>query len=440
MRPRRDVPFREPPYTQDMDNGNEWGDLDTRIILKVYGALAGLGGLALFGWGDLLLRGPRELGRYALIRVFGSILMGAACCALGFAGLEEPAARRRGLLWFALGHTIVTAVVVTQQITIWGKGTAEWASQLLVAIAASLLFLWYTAGQEFPAGKLTSLFGGRASVPAENLRSKYERQIREAAAQEERNRLARELHDSIKQQVFVIQTAAATAQARFDGDSGGAREALDQVRASAHDVMTEMEVMLDQLRAEPLENTGLVAALKKQCETLGFRTGAEVAFQLGELPASTVVPPGAQQAVLRVAQEALANVARHARATHVSVRLGKTAGGIELAIRDDGAGFDPNQSRRGMGTANMHARAEEFGGTFELASQPGQGTSIRFFLPYDAGTRSGWNRRTIWALGVVFFVFVQWQRTPVALVILAVLTGIYLITEHRIRKQRQADR
>ena len=204
--------------------------------------------------------------------------------------------------------------------------------------------------------------------------------------------------------------------------------------------MTEMEVMLDQLRAEPLENTGLVAALKKQCETLGFRTGAEVAFQLGELPASTVVPPGAQQAVLRVAQEALANVARHARATHVSVRLGKTAGGIELAIRDDGAGFDPNQSRRGMGTANMHARAEEFGGTFELASQPGQGTSIRFFLPYDAGTRSGWNRRTIWALGVVFFVFVQWQRTPVALVILAVLTGIYLITEHRIRKQRQADR
>ena len=329
---------------------------------------------------------------------------------------------------------------MSQQIAIWRPGTGEWAAHLLVAIAASLLFLWYTAGQEFPPGRLTTLFGGGRAVPAGNLRSRYEQQIREAAAQEERNRLARELHDSIKQQIFVIQTAAATAQTRFNGDSEGSRGALRQVRTSAHDVMTEMEVMLDQLRAEPLENAGLVAALKKQCEALGFRTGAHVEFQVDELPASTALAPGAQQALLRVAQEALANVSRHARATHVWVRLGKTSEGMELTVRDDGAGFDPNQSRGGMGTANMHARAEEFGGTFELASRPGGGTSVRFWLPRAAGVGPGRYLRTLQALWLVGFLFTVGKRTVFTVPLVIVFTGIYLIAEYRARKQRQAGR
>lgn len=77
-----------------------------------------------------------------------------------------------------------------------------------------------------------------------------------AASQEERHRLARGLPDSVKQQLFVIQTAAATPQTRFDGDSQGAREAIAQVRTSAREAITEMQAMLDQLRAAPLENTG----------------------------------------------------------------------------------------------------------------------------------------------------------------------------------------
>jgi len=93
-----------------------------------------------------------------------------------------------------------------------------------------------------------------------------------------------------------------------------------------------------------------------------------------------------------------------------------------------------------MGTANMHARAEEFGGTFELASQPGAGTSVRFFIPDAARVRSGWNRRTLWALWYVAFLFGQWQRTKLALAILAVTTGIFLVVEHRARSQRQVGR
>ncbi len=160
-----------------------------------------------------------------------------------------------------------------------------------------------------------------------------------------------------------------------------AREALDQIRSSAREAMIEMEVMLDQLRAEPLENTGLVAALKKLCESIGFRTGAQVDFKLGEVPPTGLSAPGAAEATLRVAQEALANVARHARAAHVTVSLHSAEGRMELTVQDDGAGFDPNQDSRGMGTANMRTRAEELGGRLELISSPEAGTTVKFSIP-----------------------------------------------------------
>jgi len=426
-----------------MDNASEWGDVDTRIVLRVYSVLTGLGGFVIAAWGQIWLGNDLDgvrWGKAALIRVFGSILIGGACCAWGLASIPAPAERRSGLLWFAIGHAVVGLVVLSQRMAIWGPGTGDLAAQVLVAMAASLFFLWYMAGQEFPPGRLTTLFGSRSASAPENLHSRYERQIREAAAQEERNRLARELHDSIKQQIFVIQTAAATVQARFEGDAAGARQALEQVRASAHDAMLEMEVMLDQLRAEPLENAGLVAALKKQCEAMGFRSGAPVDFRVGELPASETLRPGAQQAILRVAQEALANIARHARAAHVWVSLAKTPDGVELMIRDDGTGFDPNQVRRGMGTANMHARADEFGGSFELLSRPGEGTSVRFAIPYASRGRFGWNARTLFFLWWMSMLLLTWRKSIFTLSLVGILSAIYLIADYRARKRNEAAR
>ena len=156
---------------------------------------------------------------------------------------------------------------------------------------------------------MTRLFGTRKTRAVQPLRSRYEQEIRRAAAQEERNRLARDLHDSVKQQLFVIQTAAATAQERFHNDPTGAHDAIDAVRRAAREALGEMEAMLEGLNANPLENTGLVEALKKQCEALGYRTGAQVSCECGPLPASETLPPGTHQAIFRTAQEALANVA-----------------------------------------------------------------------------------------------------------------------------------
>jgi signal transduction histidine kinase len=386
-------------------------------------------------------------GKAALIRVLGSIMIAAGCCAAGFAAVDDPPSRRRGLLWFAVGHAGILLVVLMQRIAIWGPGLAEKVAQLLLVVVFILFYLWATSEGEYNArGMLTSLFWSANPNSADRLRSQYEQQIREVARQEERNRLARDLHDSIKQQIFVIQTAAATAQARFDGDPAGAKLALEQVRGSAREAVTEMQVMLDQLRAVPLENTGLVESLKKQCEALGFRTGARVKFKLGDLPPTEALPPGAHEAILRAAQEALANVGRHARAGSVLVSLGSARGQVELRIQDDGAGFDPNQSDRGQGIPNMRARAEEFGGKFYLASGLGNGTSVAFSIPYTVSeTPREYLRKAVgWGVSLVVSILaLAWTKSTVMVVVLAMAAvGVvrYTLAYRRTRMRSEAAR
>ena len=378
--------------------------IDTRIVFWVYAVLAGLTGFVLAGWGQMWLGDDLAGERWAkaaLVRAVGSILVGVACAAAAMAMVEDPPSRRRGLAWFAAGHGIVCLMLFLQLRGPWGPGLGEQAPNVLFVMAFVFVWLWFTEGSEpdRPFQPLISLFSGRTHSTAEQLRSEYELQIRQAASQEERNRLARELHDSIKQQIFVIQTAAATVEARFEQDETGAKEALGLVRNSARDAMAEMEAMLDQLRAATLGNAGLVEAIKKQCEALGFRTGAEVEFQHGKLPPDGAMAVGAREAIFRVAQEALSNIARHARATKVSVFLTAGGGRLDLMIRDNGAGFDLEKRPRGMGIGNMVIRAEEVSGVFDVNSAPGAGTKITFSVPYRTVTPRTYRRRA-WIGGV----------------------------------------
>jgi len=386
-------------------------------------------------------------GKAALIRVFGSILIAAALFAVGFAKIEDPPSRHRALLWFAIGHAVVFLIVSIQQETIWNSEFGD-SVGLLLNWTVLLLFIFWgsTAGQV--AGlppSVNTLFQRDSPTTAERVRAAYEQQIREAARQEERNRLARDLHDAIKQQIFVIRTAAATAQARFDSDRDGTRKAIDQVRESARDAMTEMEVMLDQLQAAPLENTGLVAGLKKQCEALRFRIGADVDFEVGTLPANAAFAPGAQEAVFRVAQEALSNIARHARASQVSVILDAIGNQLTLTIRDNGRGFDPNRASGGLGIHNMRKRAEEFDGDFELIGRPGDGTRIRFSVPF-AVTMADYYRRQMVAQAVFLFPFAvltvwsgRWEAILIC-VLLMVFVGRSALAWYRLRQPREAVR
>ena len=357
--------------------------LHTRVVLLWYAVAAGVLGLVTVVWGpNLVGAGPAGTGwsDAGMIRLFGAVGVGGACAAVALAKAEDVESRRHALPWFAAGQLVVLLAVFFQ------PGASEPAyivGGVFVGGTWVLLYTWRAGdGQvEGVSDRPTTLFGPRGSPSTTRLRSAYERQIRRAAGQEERARLARDLHDSIKQHIFVVQTAAATVEARFDRDTGGAKAALADIRRAAREATAEMDAMLQGLRAAPLENAGLVGALKRQCEALEYRTGATVECSVGTLPPSTAVPPGTHEAVFRVAQEALANVARHARAGQVRVSLGTVSGGLELAIEDDGVGYEPGTVTAGLGLSNMRARAEEVEGTLNVVKRAGGGTTVSLLVP-----------------------------------------------------------
>lgn len=242
--------------------------------------------------------------------------------------------------------------------------------------------------------------------------------LRDAAGQAERTRLARDLHDSVKQQLYSIQAHLAAADARWEQDGSGARVALAHARTGARDAMREMAALLDRLQADPVEAQGLIDALRRQCEAIGFQTGAIVTTEFGTLPPAGRVESEVMNGVFRIGQEALANVARHARPLHVSVTAGiETAsrGREEFVLRvsDDGKGFDVNAAGESssMGLRNMRERAREVDARLIVTSRPGQGTSIEVGVPvpasHAAATAAAW--RLMIACGLPTAALLLWS-------------------------------
>ena len=169
--------------------------IDTPLVYRTYALVVGLGGFVLAGWGPMWLGtslAGQPWGKAALIRVFGSILMAAGCLAAALAMIEDPKSRRRSLLWFTAAHFLAGCMVFLQNWTIWESPVGDWVAAALFNISLVLICYWGTywsviEGRPF-AFQTLSLFGD--SHPAGSLRSRYEQQIRQAAAQEERNRLA----------------------------------------------------------------------------------------------------------------------------------------------------------------------------------------------------------------------------------------------------------
>lgn len=264
----------------------------------------------------------------------------------------------------------------------WTGDQAHVRFYALQYAALALLFFW--AAFRAHSGQPGRTASG---LPAPALREggpAWLHAVREAAAQEERNRLARDLHDSIKQQLFTIQIGAATVRERWDRDPEGARTALDQVERGARAAMVEARALLQQLRPQALSGGGLVEALREQCEALELRTGARVKLELGEPVPDDRLPVEATEALFRMAQEALSNVARHARPQEVTVFLGRREDRFALEIRDDGKGFDPAAESAGRGLHNLRERAARLEADLRVTSRPGEGTAIAVGIPLAA--------------------------------------------------------
>jgi signal transduction histidine kinase len=220
----------------------------------------------------------------------------------------------------------------------------------------------------------------QVAVAIENARL-YE-QARHFAALEERQKLARELHDSVSQALYGIVLGARTARTLVEREPAKAIEPLDYILSLSEAGLAEMRALIFELRPESLQTEGLVAALGKLVNALGARYQFKVQMEAGEEPNVSIE---VKESLYRIAQEALNNIAKHARAQHVSLQLKAESGELMLEISDDGAGFDTSQQFPGhLGMHSMRERAEKVGGTFTIESAPDAGTRIRATIPSAA--------------------------------------------------------
>ncbi len=201
----------------------------------------------------------------------------------------------------------------------------------------------------------------------------------------ERERLAREIHDTLAQGFTGIITLAGAAQALVArGDLDQAATRLATIEDIARDNLGEARALVAAFSPLGLDDSTLVEALHRLAMRFEAQTGVRVAVRArsGDDVASTL-PAGHQVVLLRTAQEALANVRKHASATQVSIELSTSADGhATIEVIDDGSGFEPGRSsRNGFGLAGMRGRVEEAGGLLEVDSAPGAGTLIRVLLP-----------------------------------------------------------
>ena len=233
------------------------------------------------------------------------------------------------------------------------------------------------AGWDEDRLRWASGLAAQAAVAVENARL-YER-ARDEAADEERRHLARELHDSVSQAIYSVVLTAHAAQQRTSSDPEGARAALDTVIELAEAALAEMRALIFELRPEALADVGLIGALQRQLDGVELRHGLATTRHLGDEPDLAFAT---KQVLLRIAQEAIHNVVKHAQARTVTVRTTEQGDTVELEIADDGVGFDADGSYPGhLGLTSMHERVTALGGRLQVDSVPGHGTVVRVRVP-----------------------------------------------------------
>jgi signal transduction histidine kinase len=216
----------------------------------------------------------------------------------------------------------------------------------------------------------------------------YAAQAEELAATKERNHLARELHDSVTQTIFSITLTAKSARLLLEREPARAIVQLDHLQELAQSALAEMRALIFQLRPLPVEETGLVLALRQHVATLKSRAGLTVALQVEE---EQRLLPEQEAQLFRIVQEALNNVVKHAHTDQAVVNLALTNGRVLLLVEDQGVGFNATAiepSQETVGLSSMRERAEMMGGSFTVEAQPGAGVRIRVEIPVAVPQKS----------------------------------------------------
>ena len=207
--------------------------------------------------------------------------------------------------------------------------------------------------------------------------ARYASTAEQLAITQERNRLARELHDTLAHSLSATAIQIEAAQALAETDEGAGRKMLAQALQTTRNGLTEARRSLHALRASPVEDLGLPQAVRDLAESLAQRAGFKLRLRIDTMPDN--LGPEAQQCVYRVAQEALSNAARHAGAGCVEVVLGTQDGRVRLSVSDDGRGFEPQAvAETRYGLRGLRERAEMIGGALLVQSTKDEGTKVAF--------------------------------------------------------------
>ena len=203
---------------------------------------------------------------------------------------------------------------------------------------------------------------------------------RDAGAVAERERLARDIHDTLAQgftSIVMLAQAGEAASAR--GDEVTARRRFDEILSTARDNLAEARALVGAMTPPALEGGGLVDAITRLTDRFAAETGTTTDFVVAGTPRPLAA--ASDVAALRATQEALANVRKHSRAVHISVVLTYDEDGATVAVTDDGTGFDPAAPRQGYGLDGLSSRVEAVGGIAEVTSSVGAGTQVRVRVP-----------------------------------------------------------
>jgi PAS domain S-box-containing protein len=252
--------------------------------------------------------------------------------------------------------------------------------------AYGALSLYYHKAHEFSQEdvQLVQTMADQAALAIEAARLRE--QAKTSAAAEERNRLARELHDSVTQNLYSV-TLYAEAAARLlaSGATGQAAEHLRELRDTSQEALREMRLLIFELRPMDLQKMGLAGAINARLQAVETRGGVQASLQQEGVEYAPLMSPALQEEIYHIAQESLNNTLKHARAKRVTVSLNYGPRSVQLQVRDDGQGFSVDEASDGggLGLRGIRERTQRIQGCLTIDSAPGAGTTITVEAPVD---------------------------------------------------------
>ena len=288
---------------------------------------------------------------------------------------------------YALAFTAVTAIVELGVLYPVVGNKVDFETLPLLGLPLIRAFAFGTVGHIVDHLINTQQAQSKALLKANYRLSRHAETLEQLAVSRERNRLARELHDTLAHTLSGQAVNLEAIKLTVPPEQTETLSMLDQALESTRSGLRETRRALKDLRSQPLENLGLALALRNLARDAASRAAFELELDIPDaLPA---LPPEVEQCVFRIAQESLENIVRHASARLVRLRLGVEGGRLQMEIGDDGIGADLDRLdlQDKLGLQGMRERAAEVGGQFEVSSQPSKGTTIRFSVeaPDDPG-------------------------------------------------------